>query len=164
MEFALDIALEGIDRVCLDDSFDGVDPGSQRLARELQDLAPDESRTLNTGVTVTRRSDDGFIIIWPGEEPFRANEAEGAATDALAYTALSEGDEPLSEEQRLQERKRLFEIACTMRRDVWLAANGGSEQPTRHRDGRVLLYCFNPKQGRHAYLDVERDLIVDDAA
>lgn len=30
------------------------------------------------------------------------------------------------------------------------------------RDGRRLLYCYNPKLGRHAYLDVDQDIVLSD--
>lgn len=44
--------------------------------------------------------------------------------------------------------------------DAWQPANGGTEQTFRTRTGRRLLYCWNPAQGRHAYLDVDTDLIL----
>jgi hypothetical protein len=36
------------------------------------------------------------------------------------------------------------------------------ELPFTARTGRRLLYCFNPKQGRHAYLDLSEDRILTD--
>lgn len=46
--------------------------------------------------------------------------------------------------------------------DRWVPACGGLEVPTRTRSGHVLLYCYNFAEGRHAYLDVESDMIVPD--
>lgn len=46
--------------------------------------------------------------------------------------------------------------------DRWVPACGGSEKPFTARSGIVLLYCWNPNTGRHAYLDVRNDLILTD--
>lgn len=44
----------------------------------------------------------------------------------------------------------------------WVPASGGTETPFRTRGGATLLYCFNPRSGKHAYLDVGSDLILTD--
>ena len=44
--------------------------------------------------------------------------------------------------------------------DNWLPACGGTETPFWTRTGRRLLYCFQPSTGKHAYLDVQTDLIL----
>jgi hypothetical protein len=44
----------------------------------------------------------------------------------------------------------------------WLPACGGTEEPFWTRTGRRLLYCWQPSTGRHAYLDVQVDLILSD--
>lgn len=44
----------------------------------------------------------------------------------------------------------------------WLPANGGTEEPFVTRTGRRLLYCWQPSTGRHAYLDLDTDLILND--
>ena len=46
------------------------------------------------------------------------------------------------------------------RPDHWIPACGGTETPFTARSGRRLLYCWNPKSGDHAYLDLGRDLIL----
>lgn len=46
--------------------------------------------------------------------------------------------------------------------DRWQPACGGTEQPFRTRTGRRLLYCWNPAQDRHAYLDCDTDRILSD--
>lgn len=44
----------------------------------------------------------------------------------------------------------------------WQPANGGSEEPFVTRSKRRLLYCWQPSTGRHAYLDLDNDLILSD--
>lgn len=46
--------------------------------------------------------------------------------------------------------------------DRWVPANGGYETECRYRSGRRLLYCYNFAQGKHAYLDLDRDIILTD--
>lgn len=55
-----------------------------------------------------------------------------------------------------------YSFAVMLRSDTWVAANGGMELPFNTRTGRRLLYCYNPKQGRHAYLDLGTDIILTD--
>jgi hypothetical protein len=45
---------------------------------------------------------------------------------------------------------------------AWIPGGGGSETPFWTRTGRRLLYCWQPSTGRHAYLDVQTDLILSD--
>ena len=47
-----------------------------------------------------------------------------------------------------------------LEQDNWYPANGGTETPFSTKGGRRFLYCFNPKQGKHAYLDLNTDMIV----
>lgn len=42
----------------------------------------------------------------------------------------------------------------------WIPACGGTETPFTTRSGRILLYCWQPSTGRHAYLDTQTDLIL----
>lgn len=42
----------------------------------------------------------------------------------------------------------------------WEPAAGGTETPFRTRTGRTLLYCYQALTGRHAYLDVDTDLVL----
>lgn len=53
-----------------------------------------------------------------------------------------------------------FAVACNS--DLWVPANGGTETPFTARTGHRLLYCFNPRLGRHAYLDLGSDIILTD--
>lgn len=48
-----------------------------------------------------------------------------------------------------------FAVAIAGRMDVWVPACGGTEVPFISRSGIKMLYCFNPKLGKHA-----RSLIV----
>jgi hypothetical protein len=45
----------------------------------------------------------------------------------------------------------------------WVPACGGTETPFWTRTGRRLLYCWQQSTGRHAYLDVQTDIILTDA-
>lgn len=44
----------------------------------------------------------------------------------------------------------------------WLPASGGTEQIFQARSGKRLLYCWQQTTGKHAYLDVDTDLILSD--
>jgi hypothetical protein len=44
----------------------------------------------------------------------------------------------------------------------WVIANGGTETPFFTANRRRLLYVYQPRSGRHAYLDVQTDLILSD--
>jgi len=44
----------------------------------------------------------------------------------------------------------------------WIPACQGTEVPFWTKTGRRLLYCYQPSTGKHAYLDVETDLILSD--
>lgn len=54
-----------------------------------------------------------------------------------------------------------FNTAISMKLDNWVPACGGTEEIMVVRKKRIL-YCFNPKQNRHAYLDVDSDRIMTD--
>lgn len=44
----------------------------------------------------------------------------------------------------------------------WIPACGGTEVAFLTRGGATLLYCYQPRSGKHAYLDVGTDLILTD--
>lgn len=44
----------------------------------------------------------------------------------------------------------------------WVPASGGKEEPFRTRTGRRLQYLWQPSTGKHAYYDVDSDLILSD--
>lgn len=44
----------------------------------------------------------------------------------------------------------------------WTAASGGTEVPFMTRSGARLLYCYQPRSGKHAYLHCDSDLILTD--
>lgn len=44
----------------------------------------------------------------------------------------------------------------------WVPAAGGTETPFPTRMGARLLYCYQPRSGRHAYLDCGTDIILTD--
>ena len=44
----------------------------------------------------------------------------------------------------------------------WVPACGGLETPFISRSGRRLLYCWQPRSGKHAYIDVGSDMVLTD--
>lgn len=53
-----------------------------------------------------------------------------------------------------------FAVACNS--DLWVPAHHGTETEFTSRTGKRLLYCYNPRLGRHAYLDLGSDIILTD--
>lgn len=45
----------------------------------------------------------------------------------------------------------------------WTPASGGTEVPFVTRTGARLLYCYQARSGRHAYLDCGTDMILTNA-
>lgn len=45
---------------------------------------------------------------------------------------------------------------------AWTPASGGTEEPFTARSGARLLYCYQARTGRHAYLNLGTDLILSD--
>lgn len=54
-----------------------------------------------------------------------------------------------------------FNIAMAGMLDLWVAANGGTETPFS-KNGIRYLYCYNPAQHRHAYINLDTDMEVED--
>lgn len=54
-----------------------------------------------------------------------------------------------------------YNLAATMKLDAWVPACGGTEEVFTVR-GKRFLYCYNPQQHKHAYLDVDSDIIISD--
>lgn len=44
----------------------------------------------------------------------------------------------------------------------WVPACGGTEVPFTTRNGFRLLYCFHPSTGKHAYMNLDTDMIMTD--
>lgn len=44
----------------------------------------------------------------------------------------------------------------------WIPACGGTETPFLSRSGKRLLYCWQPRSGRHAYIDLGTDMVLTD--
>jgi hypothetical protein len=55
-----------------------------------------------------------------------------------------------------------FKFAVALKADHWVPANGGTETPFIARDGKRLLWCYNPATGKHAYLDCRSDVVLTD--
>lgn len=52
-----------------------------------------------------------------------------------------------------------YAMAIVAKADTWVPAACGHEEITCYRDGRRLLYCFNPATGDHAYINCDTDMI-----
>ena len=57
-----------------------------------------------------------------------------------------------------------IEFSSAIGIDVWVPANGGCEQAFIARSGARLQYMWNGLTGDHAYLDLDADVILDDAS
>ena len=44
----------------------------------------------------------------------------------------------------------------------WYPACGGTEKEFTSRGGHRLLYCWQPATGRHAYLNLDTDIVLSD--
>ncbi len=44
--------------------------------------------------------------------------------------------------------------------DQWIPGCCGMETVFKSRSGIRMLWCWNPGQGRHAYLNVDTDIII----
>lgn len=44
----------------------------------------------------------------------------------------------------------------------WYPACGGTETEFRSRGGHRLLYCWQPATGRHAYINLDTDIVLTD--
>jgi len=93
-----------------------------------------------------------FYLSLPGDAEFEAFETLEEAAGAAGVALASESVAPAA-----------YSFACYQLADTWVPANGGTETPFVSRSGRRLLYVWNPKQGRHAYLDTGTDRILEDS-
>jgi hypothetical protein len=53
-------------------------------------------------------------------------------------------------------------VSCANSQGPWIPANGGTEEVFVSRSGKRLLYCWQQATGKHAYLDVDSDLILSE--
>ena len=45
---------------------------------------------------------------------------------------------------------------------AWVPACGGTETPFWSRGGHLMLYCWQPSSGKHAYINCQTDIIMTD--
>ena len=64
--------------------------------------------------------------------------------------------------EALERLSNEFVNAIRQNADMWVPACGGTEKPFIARSGAKLLYCYNPAQDKHAYLDCGIDIILED--
>lgn len=58
--------------------------------------------------------------------------------------------------------ERLQEMDKRREQGNWFPACGGTEVPFTTRTGMRLLYVWQPSTGRHAYLNLDTDIILSD--
>ena len=51
-----------------------------------------------------------------------------------------------------------YTAAIASNADTWVSACQGTERPFTGRAGVRMLYCYNPKQVRHAYINLDTDI------
>ena len=119
-----------------------IAPGSWQVRSESRRHVADISRD----ATGSR-----YYLSLPGDAEFEAFDSLEEAAEAAGVPSVSESVAPAA-----------YSFACYQSADVWVPANGGTETPFVSRSGRRLLYVWNPKQARHAYLDTGTDRILDD--
>lgn len=54
-----------------------------------------------------------------------------------------------------------FAMAVAGNQDAWVPACGGTEAPFIARSGARLLYCFNPRLRKHAYINLDNDMLLE---
>jgi hypothetical protein len=59
--------------------------------------------------------------------------------------------------------KAEYDCAIAGLTDTWVPGGGGNETPIVQRNGDRWLWCYNPGQGRHAYINLETDIEVPEA-
>lgn len=57
---------------------------------------------------------------------------------------------------------RILTDAARREQGNWVPACGGTEQPFTSRSGHRLLYCWQPTTGRHAYINLDTDILLTD--
>jgi hypothetical protein len=122
------------------------------LSARIDVLGDGEGLLLGNQALVRAHEQEGFWVHWPDGQQFRALEAEGATTDALAYPPPDASPAPGPEE--------VFAAALEAGSDAWLPASSGTEQPFRSRAGQRLLYVYNPALDQHGYLDLDSDVLL----
>lgn len=53
-----------------------------------------------------------------------------------------------------------YTMAIAANADRWVPAHRGTEQPFVSRSGIRMLYCFNPRQQNHAYINADTDVVM----
>jgi hypothetical protein len=61
----------------------------------------------------------------------------------------------------LEKQKLEYKLAVAGNKDAWVPACGGTETVFTVC-GKRVLYGYNPKQHKHAYLDLDSDMVMSD--
>jgi|GEM_PF-5724983 len=65
------------------------------------------------------------------------------------------------DDEQVQRHKLEYEQARMARRDAWVIANGGTEQPFQAADKNWYVYVHNFRTGKHGYLGLHNDVVID---
>ncbi len=65
-------------------------------------------------------------------------------------------------EKNLTASQKAYYHVVQNKLDQWVPAAGGTETIFQARSGARLIYLYNPVQGKHAYLNVDQDIILTD--
>lgn len=91
------------------------------------------------------------------DPPFRQG-PEGWKRSAKPIGARAKAEKQMTQQQRWEAE---YKSAVAGKRDTWVVANQGKEPVFTHNGGR-FQYVFNPKTGKHGYLDLGTDMVVKD--
>jgi hypothetical protein len=58
--------------------------------------------------------------------------------------------------------EKILEAERRREQGHWIPASGGTEKPFTTRTGKRLQYLWQPSTGKHAYYDVDSDIILTD--
>ncbi|MEE9159908.1 MAG: hypothetical protein V3U60_16175 [Gammaproteobacteria bacterium] len=65
--------------------------------------------------------------------------------------------------ERLARQMTEYHAVIASGADSWVVGNGGTEMPTKTRNGILVQVMYNAKTGQHAYLNCDSDTIMTDA-
>ena len=80
-------------------------------------------------------------------------------SDDNLYALMNELRDYFSQKITQDENVIKFNLATTNRADTWVPACGGNEKVFT-KNGRQLIYSYNPARDEHAYYDVDKDLVL----